>query len=104
MQAKFLGYSEPLHIKQYVRVFGECLETVDIMQQCGVKKRRISQLQVTQGGVLSASKSMEPVGNPVNSGTASKSIDSPFVSHVGSVPGGLAEGPEAIQSRSQLGL
>ena len=41
--------------------------------------------KVTQGGVLSALKSMEPVGNPVNSCTVSKYDDSPFVSHLGSL-------------------
>ena len=31
---------EASHKNHYVRVFGEIMETVDIMQQCGVKKDR----------------------------------------------------------------
>ena len=59
-----------------------------ITQQCFVKNGGSVGYEFdghTQSGVPGASKSLEAVGNPANSGTDSEFDDSPVVSHVVSV-------------------
>ena len=75
-----------------LKILQEYLEKIRnlwiITQQCFVKNGRSLGYEFdgnTQSGIPGASKSLEGVGNPANSGTDSEFDDSPVASHVVSV-------------------